>query len=121
MNTNKKELSPQRCDELLKTLKGRFEKNRDRHKDLEWAKIQAKLEANAKHLWSLDEMELSGGEPDVVDYDKKTGKYTFYDCSAESPKGAEASVTTAQHWIQGKNINRMITLSIWLLLWVLNF
>jgi len=83
----KKELSKAQRDELLKTLKARFEKNMNRHKGLDWAKVQAKLEANAEKLWSLNEMEVSGGEPDVVSLDKKTGEYTFYDCSAESPKG----------------------------------
>ena len=82
----KKELSPKQREELLKALKARFEKNMNRHKGLEWAKAQAKLEANAKTLWSLSEMERTGGEPDVVGLDKKTGEYTFYDCSAESPK-----------------------------------
>jgi Protein of unknown function (DUF4256) len=74
-------------EELLRALKARFEKNMDRHKDLAWAKVQAKLEANAKKLSSLNEMEGTGGEPDVVAHDKKTGEYVFYDCSAESPKG----------------------------------
>ena len=74
-------------EELLSLLKARFEKNMNRHKGLEWSKVQAKLEANAEKLWSLNEMELTGGEPDVVGNDKKTGEYTFYDCSAESPKG----------------------------------
>ena len=83
----KKELSPEQSKELLKTLKARFEKNMARHKGLEWAKVQAKLEAKTEKLWSLDEMEITGGEPDVVGYDKKTGEYIFYDCSAESPKG----------------------------------
>ena len=84
---SKKELSKAQRDELLKTLKARFEKNMDRHKGLDWAKVQAKLEANAEKLWSLNEMETTGGEPDVVSNDKKTGEYVFYDCSAESPKG----------------------------------
>src|SRR3979490_2031568 len=84
---NKKELSPKQREELLKALKARFEKNMNRHKDLEWAKVQAKLEANPEKLWSLNEMERTGGEPDVVDHNKKTGEYIFYDCSAESPKG----------------------------------
>ncbi len=79
-------LSKQQRDELLKTLKARFEKNMNRHKGLEWAKVQAKLEANAEKLWSLNEMERTGGEPDVVGYDKQTGEYIFYDCSAETPK-----------------------------------
>src|SRR5213596_222283 len=83
----KKELSPEQREELLRALKARFEKNMDRHKGLEWAKVQAKLEANTEKLWSLHEMERTGGEPDVVGHDKKTGEYIFYDCSAESPKG----------------------------------
>src|SRR5438477_3154449 len=87
MKSNKKELSPKQREELLRALKARFEKNLNRHKDLEWAKVQAKLEANAEKLWSLNEMERTGGEPDVVGHDKKTGEYIFFDCSAESPKG----------------------------------
>ena len=87
INGNKKDLSPEQRQELLGALKARFEKNRNRHKGLEWAKVQAKLEANAEKLWSLHEMERTGGEPDVVGHDKKTGEYIFYDCSAESPKG----------------------------------
>jgi hypothetical protein len=83
----KKELLPAQGEELLGTLKARFEKNMNRHKGLEWAQIQTKLEANAEKLWSLNEMERTGGEPDVVGHDKKTGEYIFYDCSAESPKG----------------------------------
>jgi hypothetical protein len=83
----KKELSPREREELLKTLKARFEKNMNRHKGLEWAKLQAKLEANQEKLWSLGEMEKTGGEPDVVGHDKKTGEYIFFDCSPESPKG----------------------------------
>jgi len=82
----KKKLLPEQQQELLKALKGRFEKNMNRHKGIEWAKIQAKLEANPEKLWSLNEMERTGGEPDVVAHDKKTGEYIFYDCSAESPK-----------------------------------
>ncbi len=81
------ELSPEQGEELLKTLKVRFEKNMNRHKGLEWSKIQAKLEADPEKLSSLNAMESTGGEPDVVGYDKKTGEYIFYDCSAESPKG----------------------------------
>jgi hypothetical protein len=83
----KKELSLEQVEELLNTLKERFEKNRNRHTDLEWAKVQAKLEANSEKLWSLNEMEATGGEPDVVGYDKDADEYIFYDCSAESPKG----------------------------------
>jgi Protein of unknown function (DUF4256) len=85
--SNKKELSPAQRKELLSALKARFEKNMNRHKDLEWAKVQAKLEASSGKLWSLNEMERTDGEPDVVGFDKKTGEYIFYDCSAESPKG----------------------------------
>src|SRR6266568_719368 len=87
MNSNKKALSPGQREELHKVLKARFEKNMSRHKGLEWAKVQAKLEAHGEKLWSLNEMERTGGEPDVVGHDKKTGEYIFYDCSAESPKG----------------------------------
>jgi hypothetical protein len=83
----KKELSPEQRIELFRVLKARFEKNMIRHKDLEWAKLQEKLEANTEKLWSLNEMERTGGEPDVVGHGKKTGEYIFYDCSAESPKG----------------------------------
>jgi hypothetical protein len=83
----KKGLSPERREELLRALKARFEKNMNRHNGLEWAKVQAKLQANTEKLWSLHEMERTGGEPDVVGHDKKTGEYIFYDCSAESPKG----------------------------------
>src|SRR5512141_1047530 len=85
--SNKKELSREQRKELLSTLKARFEKNMNRHKCLEWAKVQARLEANPEKLWSLNEMERTGGEPDVVGHDKKTGEYIFYDCSAESPTG----------------------------------
>src|SRR6266702_2091450 len=87
INRNKKDLSPEQREELLRALKARFEKNMNRHKGLEWAKVQAKLEANTEKLWSLHEMEKTGGEPDVVGHDKKTGEYIFYDCSLESPKG----------------------------------
>jgi hypothetical protein len=87
INSNKKELSSEQREELLRALKARFEKNMNRHKGLEWAKVQAKLEANTEKLRSLNEMERTGGEPDVVGHAKKTGEYVFYDCSAESPKG----------------------------------
>jgi hypothetical protein len=86
-NSNKKGLSAEQREDLLRVLKTRFEKNMNRHKGLEWAKLQAKLQANTEKLWSLHEMERTGGEPDVVGQDKKTGEYIFYDCSAESPKG----------------------------------
>ena len=97
MNNMKKELSPEQREALLGALKARFEKNMNRHKGLEWAKVQAKLDANPSRLlsgsyrdeklWSLNEMERTGGEPDVVGHDKNKGEYIFYDCSAESPKG----------------------------------
>src|SRR5210317_877070 len=87
INSNKKELSPEQGEELLRTLKARFEKNMNRHKGLEWVKVQAKLEANPEKLLSLNEMERTGGEPDVVGHDKETGEDIFFDCSAESPKG----------------------------------
>lgn len=83
----KKNLLAEDRNELLKTLKARFEKNMNRHKGLEWAKVQAKLETNPGKLWSLNEMEATGGEPDVIGHDRKTGEYIFYDCSAETPKG----------------------------------
>lgn len=87
MKSNKKKLSSEQQKELLKVLKSRFEKNMKRHKGFDWGSVQTKLEANAEKLWSLNEMERTGGEPDMVGYDKKTDEYTFFDCSAESPKG----------------------------------
>ena len=84
---NKKELSQEQRNVLIRALKVRFEKNMNRHKGLEWAKIQAKLDANSENLWSLHEMERTDGEPDVVGYDSKTGEYIFYDCAVDSPKG----------------------------------
>jgi hypothetical protein len=83
----KKELKPKQQEELLKTLKTRFEKNMNRHKGLDWAKVAARLQSDSRKLWSLNEMEITGGEPDVVGHDKKTDEYIFYDCAAESPKG----------------------------------
>ena len=87
LKKNKKELSSEQRKELLRALKARFEKNMNRHKGLAWAQAQAKLEASAEKLWSVSEMERTGGEPDVVGQDKKTAEYIFYDCSAESPNG----------------------------------
>jgi hypothetical protein len=90
IQSNKKQLSPKQREELLRALKARFEKNMSRHKGLDWAKVQSRIcgmEANPDKLWSLNEMERTGGEPDVVGHDKKTGEYIFFDCSAESPKG----------------------------------
>ena len=92
INSNNKVLSPEKREELLRTMKARFEKNMNRHKSLEWADVQAKLDlpAGVEKLWSLNEMEGTGGEPDVVGFDKKTGEYIFYDCSAESQKDSRS-------------------------------
>ena len=87
INPSKKKLSSAETAGLISTLKARFEKNKQRHKGIDWATVQAKLEDNPGKLWSLNEMEISGGEPDLVAYDKKTGEYIFYDCSPETPKG----------------------------------
>jgi hypothetical protein len=87
MVIQKKKLSPEQHEELIRALKARFENNLNRHKDIEWSKVQAKLEANPEKLWSLNEMERTGGEPDVVGLDKKTGQFIFFDCSSESPAG----------------------------------
>src|SRR5215469_4579928 len=87
MKSNKKNLSSGQREELLRALKARFEKNMNRHRDVEWTQVQAKLQGNAEKLWSLNEMERTGGEPDAVGHDKSTDEYIFYDCSAESPKG----------------------------------
>ena len=87
MSYIKKELSPEQYEELLESLKDRFEKNMNRHKGIDWAKVQDKLQANTEKLWSLSEMARTGGEPDVVGLDKKTGEYIFFDCCAESPAG----------------------------------
>jgi len=85
--TNKRDLSPKQREDLLKALKSRFEKNMSRHKGLDWTKVQARLEANPEKLWSLNEMERTGGEPDVVGQDKKTGEFIFVDCSEQTPSG----------------------------------
>ncbi|PQZ52968.1 MULTISPECIES: DUF4256 domain-containing protein [Bacillus] len=87
MTENKNVLPVEKREELFKSLKARFEKNMNRHEGVEWAKVEAKLDANAEKLWSLNEMEVTGGEPDVVGYDKVKDEYIFYDCSTESPKG----------------------------------
>lgn len=108
----KKKLTSEQSAELLKTLKERFDKNMNRHKGIKWAEVQAKLEANSDKLWSIDDMETTGGEPDVVGYDKKTDEYIYYDCSAESPKGrrsicydAEALEARKEHKPQNSAIN----------------
>jgi len=103
--SNKKLLPPKQREELLRALKARFEKNMNRHKGLEWAKIQAKLEANGEKLSPLNEMEGTGGEPDVVGHDKETGEYIFYDCSAESPKGRR-SVCYDREALEARKENR---------------
>jgi hypothetical protein len=95
---NKKELLPADREELLEELKTRFEENMDRHKGLEWAKVSAKLEASSEKLWTLSEMDRTGGEPDVVGFDKKTGEYIFYDCSAESPKERRSLCYDREAW-----------------------
>jgi hypothetical protein len=122
INSNKEDLSPEQREELLGALKARFGKNMNRHKGLEWAKIRAKLEANTEKLWSLNEMERTGGEPDVVGHDKKTGEYIFYDCSAESPKGRrslcydrEALDARKEHKPEGNAIDTAAAMSIELL------
>ena len=121
MNSSQKELSPEQREELLRALKARFEKNMNRHTGIEWAKVQAKLKANPEKLWSLNEMERTGGEPDVVGHDEKTGETIFYDCSAESPKGRRNVCYDVKHWSQGKNINQKTTRWIWRLPWALSF
>lgn len=125
MSTNtisKKELSPEQTEELFKILKTRFEKNKNRHQGLEWTNVQSKLETNTAKLWSLNEMENTGGEPDVVDYDKMTDEYIFYDCSAESPKGRrsfcydhEALESRKEHKPKNSAINMAATMGIELL------
>src|SRR3982750_2639447 len=93
-----KDLKAKQREELLSELKARFEQNMNRHKGLDWSKVQAKLEANTEKLWSLSEMERTGGEPDVVAYDKKTGEFIFYDCSPESPKGRRSLCFDRAAW-----------------------
>jgi hypothetical protein len=105
MNTNKKKLPPDHREELITILRDRFEENMSRHKGLKWADVQAKLEADPEKLWSLSEMERTGGEPDVVGHDKKTGEYTFFDCSAETPKD-RVSVCYDREALDAKGINR---------------
>jgi hypothetical protein len=122
INKSKAKLSREAREELLGALKARFEKNMKRHKGLDWTAIQAKLEANAEVLWSLNEMERTGGEPDVVGRDKKTGEYIFYDCSAESPKGRrsvcydhEALEARKEHKPKDSAVNMAATMGIELL------
>ena len=104
-NSNKKVLSPKQREELLSVLKARFEENMERHKDLEWSKVQAKLEENPEKLWSLNEMETTGGEPDVVGFDQKSGEYIFFDCSPESPAGRR-SVCYDREALEARKANK---------------
>jgi hypothetical protein len=119
---NKKDLSPEQREDLLGAMKARFEKNMNRHKGLEWPKIRARLEVNTEKLWSLSEMERTGGEPDVVGHDQKTGEYILYDCSAESPKGRrsvcydhEALESRKEHKPEDSAINMAAAMGIELL------
>jgi hypothetical protein len=119
---NRKELLPGRTEELIKILKARFEQNMHRHKDLEWSEIKTKLETNPEKFWSLNVMEETGGEPDVIGYDKMTDEYIFYDCSAESPKGrrsvcydAEALASRKKHKPKNSAIGMAIEMGIELL------
>jgi hypothetical protein len=119
---SKKLLSPKQGEELLKTLKTRFEKNMNRHKSIEWTKVEAKLKKNIDKLWSLNEMERTGGEPDVVGFDKKSNEYIFYDCSAESPDGrrslcydAEALASRKEHKPKDSAVNMATAMGIDLL------
>lgn len=102
MSSNKKQLSSAQTAELMDTLKNRFEKNLNRHEGVEWTKVRSKLEANPEKLWSLEEMENSGGEPDVVGFDQKSGEYIFFDCSAESPKGRRSLCYDYEAWTSRK-------------------
>lgn len=119
---NKKELLPEERENLLKTLKNRFEKNKSRHQNLDWDNVQIKLESNPEKLWSLNEMEKTGGEPDVVSFDEKRNEYIFYDCSAESPKGRrslcydnEAQESRKEHKPENNVIDMAATMGIELL------
>jgi len=115
------DLSPEQREKLLGALRARFEKNMNRHVGLEWAQVQAKLEANADKLWSLHEMERTGGEPDVVDHDKKAGKFIFYDCSAESPNGRRSVCYDREALESRKEHNQKTAPLVWQLPWVLSF
>jgi hypothetical protein len=120
--SNKKMLSPEQREDIVLTLRARFEKNMKRHKGIKWADVEAKLEANGEKLWSLNEMETTGGEPDVIDYDKKTAEYIFCDCSEESPKGrrsvcydAEALESRKEHKPKNSAVEMAATMGIGLL------
>jgi hypothetical protein len=122
MSKKKEKLSPEQRKQLFEVLKSRFEKNMNRHKGIEWSKVQAKLEANSEKLWSLNEMEETGGEPDVVGFEKKKGEYIFYDCSAESPKDRrslcyddEALASRKEHKPEDSAVNMAAAMGIELL------
>ena len=117
----RKKLPPEQREELLRTLKARFEKNMNRHKGFEWAKVQARLDANPEKLWSLNEMERTGGEPDVVGHDKKTGEYVFMIVQRTVLQAAEVFVTTARRWKQGKNTSRRTAPLTWRPPWASRF
>ena len=104
-NNENKKLSPEQHEEIIGTLKARFEKNMNRHEGIEWSKVQAKLEKNIEKMWSLHEMERTEGEPDVIAYDNKSGEYIFYDCSAESPKGRR-SVCYDREALESRKANK---------------
>ena len=120
-NSSKNDQSPEKREELLGALKARFERNMNRHKGLEWAQVQAKLEANVERLWLLNEMERTGGEPDVIGRDNKTGEYVFAIVRRKVQRAAEVFVTTAKRWSKGKKISPKITLLTWQLPWALRF
>src|SRR6185312_1477642 len=120
MDSHKK-LPPAQREELLRVLEVRFGENPGRHKGIEWAEVHAKLGRVPEKLWPLSEMERTGGEPDMVGYDKKTGEYLFYDCSAESPAGRRNVCYDGKHSRPGRNINPQTALRIWLLPWVSGF
>jgi hypothetical protein len=120
-NDNRNKLFTDQTEELLRTLKTRFAKNMTRHEGLEWTKVQARLEAHAAKLWSLSEMERTGGEPDVVGKDEKTGEYIFLIALRRVLSPEEVFVTIAKQWSHGKNINRKIMQSTWPSTWVLSF
>ena len=118
LSSKKKELPAEQSEELLRVLRARFEKNMNRHKGLEWGKVQTRLEANPGKLWSLNEMERTGGEPDVVGHDKKTGDTFSAIVRRKRPRAAEMFVTTVKRWRRGKNLSRKITRWIWPPPWV---
>jgi len=120
IDSTKKDLSSEQREELLRVLKAHFEKNMNRHKGLEWAKVQAKLEVSAENLWSLNEMERTGGEPMLLVMMKRRANTFFMIAQRRVLRAAEVFATTVKHWSQGKNINQKITLLIWQVPWALS-